>query len=46
MLEVVDLHAYYGKSHVLHGVNLHVNAGEIVCLLGATASAARPPQRP
>jgi branched-chain amino acid transport system ATP-binding protein len=34
MLEVVDLHAYYGKSHVLHGVNLHVNAGEIVCLLG------------
>ena len=34
MLEVVDLHAYYGKSHVLHGVKLHVNAGEIVCLLG------------
>jgi branched-chain amino acid transport system ATP-binding protein len=34
MLEVVDLHAYYGKSHVLHGVNLHVNPGEIVCLLG------------
>ena len=34
MLEIVDLHGYYGKSHVLHGVNLHVNAGEIVCLLG------------
>jgi branched-chain amino acid transport system ATP-binding protein len=34
MLEVADLHAYYGKSHVLHGVNLHVNPGEIVCLLG------------
>jgi branched-chain amino acid transport system ATP-binding protein len=34
MLEVADLHGYYGKSHVLHGVNLHVNAGEIVCLLG------------
>ncbi|MCX7147093.1 MAG: ATP-binding cassette domain-containing protein [Sulfuritalea sp.] len=34
MLEVADLHAYYGKSHVLHGVNLYVNAGEIVCLLG------------
>jgi len=34
MLEIADLHAYYGKSHVLHGVNLHVNAGEIVCLLG------------
>ncbi len=34
MLEVSDLHGYYGKSHVLHGVNLRVNAGEIVCLLG------------
>jgi branched-chain amino acid transport system ATP-binding protein len=34
MLEVVDLHAYYAKSHVLHGVNLNVGAGEIVCLLG------------
>jgi len=34
MLDVADLHAFYGKSHVLHGVNLHVNAGEIVCLLG------------
>jgi len=34
MLQVSDLHAYYGKSHVLHGVNLHVNTGEIVCLLG------------
>ncbi|MDP1733043.1 MAG: ABC transporter ATP-binding protein [Sulfuritalea sp.] len=34
MLEIADLHAYYGKSHVLHGVNLYVNPGEIVCLLG------------
>ncbi|MBI5108345.1 MAG: ABC transporter ATP-binding protein [Rhodocyclales bacterium] len=34
MLEISDLHGYYGKSHVLHGVNLHVDAGEIVCLLG------------
>jgi len=34
MLQVSDLHAYYGKSHVLHGVNLHVGTGEIVCLLG------------
>jgi branched-chain amino acid transport system ATP-binding protein len=34
MLEIADLHGYYGKSHVLHGVNLHVDAGEIVCLLG------------
>ncbi|MBI5901005.1 MAG: ABC transporter ATP-binding protein [Rhodocyclales bacterium] len=34
ILEVADLHGYYGKSHVLHGVNLHVRQGEIVCLLG------------
>ncbi|MCX7165213.1 MAG: ABC transporter ATP-binding protein [Rhodocyclales bacterium] len=34
ILQVSDLHAYYGKSHVLHGVNLHVGTGEIVCLLG------------
>ncbi|MCD6734074.1 MAG: ABC transporter ATP-binding protein [Burkholderiaceae bacterium] len=34
MLEVENLHAYYGKSHVLHGVDLSVGAGEIVSLLG------------
>ena len=34
MLEVSDLHAYYGKSHILHGVNLTVGKGEIVSLLG------------
>ncbi len=34
MLEVRDLHAYYGKSHILRGVNLDVRAGEIVGLLG------------
>ena len=34
MLEVLDLHAYYGKSHILHGVNLEVRDGEIVGLLG------------
>ena len=34
MLEVRNLHAYYGKSHVLHGVELDVRAGEIVSLLG------------
>jgi len=33
-LEIRDLHAYYGKSHVLHGVDLHVGEGEIVSLLG------------
>ena len=34
MLQVRDLHAYYGKSHVLQGVDLHVQEGEIVALLG------------
>jgi branched-chain amino acid transport system ATP-binding protein len=34
MLEVRDLHAYYGKSHILHGVQLNVGQGEIVSLLG------------
>ncbi|MEP3333326.1 ABC transporter ATP-binding protein [Sedimentitalea sp.] len=34
MLEVEDLHAYYGKSHILQGVNLNVQEGEIVALLG------------
>jgi branched-chain amino acid transport system ATP-binding protein len=34
LLEIRDLHAYYGKSHVLHGVNLDVGEGEIVSLLG------------
>jgi branched-chain amino acid transport system ATP-binding protein len=34
MLEVRDLHAYYGKSHILHGVELQVGEGEIVALLG------------
>ncbi len=33
-LHVADLHAYYGKSHILHGVTLHVGEGEIVSLLG------------
>jgi len=34
MLDVADVHAYYGKSHVLQGVTFHVDAGEIVSLLG------------
>ncbi len=33
-LEVKELHAFYGKSHILQGVNLKVNEGEIVALLG------------
>ena len=34
MLTVSDLHAFYGKSHILHGVSLTVGEGEIVSLLG------------
>jgi len=34
MLDVTGLHAYYGKSHILHGVDAHVGQGEIVALLG------------
>jgi branched-chain amino acid transport system ATP-binding protein len=34
LLQVSNLHAYYGKSHVLHGVDLRVGKGEIVSLLG------------
>ncbi len=38
MLKVNDLHAFYGKSHVLHGVHFEVNPGEIVALLGRNGS--------
>jgi branched-chain amino acid transport system ATP-binding protein len=34
LLEVKDLHGWYGESHVLHGVNFHVDEGEVVTLLG------------
>jgi branched-chain amino acid transport system ATP-binding protein len=34
MLQVRDLHAYYGKSHILQGVDLDIAAGEVVSLLG------------
>jgi len=34
MLRVRDMHAYYGKSHVLQGVDLEIRSGEIVSLLG------------
>lgn len=37
-LEVKDLHAWYGESHVLHGINLHVAPGEVVTLLGRNGS--------
>ena len=38
MLKLDDVHAYYGKSHVLHGVNFEVREGEIVALLGRNGS--------
>jgi branched-chain amino acid transport system ATP-binding protein len=34
MLEVAEIHTYYGQSHILFGVSLEVRRGEIVCLLG------------
>ena len=38
MLTIENLHAFYGKSHVLHGVEFAVGAGEIVALLGRNGS--------
>src|SRR3546814_8967569 len=34
LLRVAGLHAYYGESHILHGVDFAVEAGEVVTLLG------------
>jgi branched-chain amino acid transport system ATP-binding protein len=38
MLKLQGLHAYYGKSHILHGVDMAVGEGEIVALLGRNGS--------
>jgi branched-chain amino acid transport system ATP-binding protein len=38
MLKLDNVHAFYGKSHVLHGVNFEVQPGEIVALLGRNGS--------
>ena len=38
MLQLKDVHAYYGKSHILHGVTMNVKPGEIVSLLGRNGS--------
>ncbi len=38
LLKIDGLHAYYGKSHVLHGVHMEVKAGEITALLGRNGS--------
>ncbi|MGY4594952.1 Fe-S cluster assembly ATPase SufC [Bradyrhizobium sp. GM22.5] len=34
LLQVRNLEAWYGESHILHGINFDVNAGEVVTLLG------------
>ncbi len=34
ILKLQDVHTFYGKSHILHGISLEVRAGEILCLLG------------
>ena len=34
LLEVLDLHAWYGESHILHGVDFEIRQGEVVTLLG------------
>ena len=38
MLQLANLHAYYGKSHILHGVDMRIGEGEIVSLLGRNGS--------
>ena len=38
LLQLADVHAYYGKSHILHGVDMTVGEGEIVSLLGRNGS--------
>jgi branched-chain amino acid transport system ATP-binding protein len=38
LLQLHGLNAYYGKSHILHGVDMHVGEGEIVALLGRNGS--------
>jgi len=34
MLEVNDIHTYYGRSHILQGVSMNLQKGEVICLLG------------
>ncbi len=38
ILRITDLHAFYGESHILHGIDLKVNEGELVTLLGRNGS--------
>jgi ABC-type branched-subunit amino acid transport system ATPase component len=34
LLQVNEIHSYYEKSHILHGVSMNIEHGEMVCLLG------------
>ena len=38
LLRLTDVHAWYGESHILHGIDLRVNSGEVVTLLGRNGS--------
>jgi branched-chain amino acid transport system ATP-binding protein len=38
LLRLMDVHAWYGESHILHGIDLTVNKGEVVTLLGRNGS--------
>ena len=38
MIEVVDLHKYFGKLQVLKGVNTNIKKQEVVCVIGASGS--------
>ena len=38
LIELDNVDTYYGQIHILHGLSLHVDAGELVCLLGGNAS--------
>ena len=37
-IRISDLHAFYGESHILHGIDMHVMQGELVTLLGRNGS--------
>ena len=43
LLGIEELHAWYGESHILHGMSFAVGQGEVLTLLAATAPARRRP---
>jgi ABC-type branched-chain amino acid transport systems, ATPase component len=46
ILDVQQIHGFYGKSHILQGVSLQINDGETVTLWAVTARVSRPRSRP